>query len=112
MLIYVLHENPDPDGVTDLKLDVDLCSIVPHSSLVPRGRACMLNKASLSHLLIFFVLRANFLLLYDVMLITDMRSFVCSMCKSIKIYFVESCDEYMLFTLDMYVVCMTIMCMS
>ena len=34
-----LDENPDPDGVTDLKLDVDLCSIVPDSSLVPRGRA-------------------------------------------------------------------------
>ena len=49
-------ENPDPVGVTLLKLDVDLCSIVPDSSLVPRGRACMLNKASLSHLLNLSVL--------------------------------------------------------
>src|SRR3954454_6060728 len=35
-----------------LKLDDDLCSIVPDSSLVPRGRACLSYKASLSHLLI------------------------------------------------------------
>ena len=67
-----LDENPDPDGVTDLKLDVDHCSIVPDSSLVPHGRACLLNKASLSHFLILSVLRPNFLPLYDVILITDM----------------------------------------
>ena len=65
-------ENPDPDGVTFLKLDVDHCSIVPDSSLVPRGRACLLNKASLSHLLILSVLRPNLLPLYDVMLVTAM----------------------------------------
>ena len=67
-----LDENPDPDGVTDLKLDVDLCSIVPDSSLVPRGRACLLYKASLRHLLILSVLRPNLLSLYDVMLVTVM----------------------------------------
>ena len=65
-----LDENPDHDGVTPLKLDNDLCSIVLDNSLVPRGRACMLNKASLSHLLILSVLRPNLLPLYDVMLIT------------------------------------------
>ena len=59
----------DPDGVTPLKLDDDLCSIVPDSSLVPRGRACLLYMASLSHLLILSVLRPNLLLLYDVMLV-------------------------------------------
>ena len=67
-----LDENPDPDGVTDLKLDVDPGSIVPDSSLVPRGRACLLYKASLSHLLNLSVLRPNLLPLYVVMLITDM----------------------------------------
>ena len=67
-----LYENPDPDGVPFLKLDVDHCSIVPDSSLVPRGRACLLNKDSLSHLLILSVLIPNLLPLYDVMLITDM----------------------------------------
>ena len=40
-----LAENPDPDGVTDLKLDIDLCSIVPDSSLVPRGRAMFVVPA-------------------------------------------------------------------
>ena len=30
-----LYENPDPDGVTDVKLDGYHCSIVPDSSLVP-----------------------------------------------------------------------------
>ena len=67
-----LDENPVPDGVTDLKLDVDHCSIVLDSSLFPRGRACFLNKASLSHLLILSVLRPNLFSLNDVMLITDM----------------------------------------
>ena len=55
-----------------MKLDVDLGSIVPDISLVPCGMACLLNKASLSHLLNLSVLRPNFLSLYDVMLITDM----------------------------------------
>ena len=67
-----LDENPDPDGVTNPKLDVDHCSIVLDSSLFPRGRACFLNKASLSHLLILSVLIPNLLPLYDVLLITDM----------------------------------------
>ena len=67
-----LDENPDPDGGTFLKLDVDHCSIVLESSLVPRGRACLLYKASLSHLLILSVLRPNLLPLYGVMLIIDM----------------------------------------
>ena len=34
-----LDENPDPDGVTPLKLDNDLCSTVPDNSLVLCGRA-------------------------------------------------------------------------
>ena len=69
-----LDENPDPEGVIELKLDIDHCSIVPDNSLVPRGRACLLNKASLSHLLILSVLRPNFLPLYDVMMVTAMCS--------------------------------------
>src|SRR3954462_1735266 len=77
------------DGVTDPKIDVDLCSIVLDSSLVPRGRACLLNKASLSHLLNLSVLRPNFLPLFDVMMDHSYMVFVYSMCKSIKIYFVE-----------------------
>ena len=73
LLNYVFRmRTQTPEGVTPLKLDVDLCSIVPDSSLVPCGRACLLYKASLSHLLILSVLRPNLLLLYDVMLITSM----------------------------------------
>ena len=88
-----LDENPDPDGVTDLKLDVDLCSIVPDSSLVPRGWAMFVDKASLSHLLIFSVLRPNLLPLFDVMMDHSHMIFVYSTCKSIKIYFVEYCND-------------------
>src|ERR1041385_23711 len=79
----------DPDGFTFVKLEVYHCSIVPDNSLVPRGRACMLNKASLSHLLILSVLRPNFLPLFDVMMDHSHMIFVYSMCKSIKINFVE-----------------------
>ena len=39
-----LDENPGPGGVTYLKLDVDLCSIVPDSSLVPYGRAMFVEQ--------------------------------------------------------------------
>ena len=49
----------------------------------------MLNKASLSHLLILSVLRPNLLPLFDVMMDHSHMIFVYSMCKSIKIYFVE-----------------------
>ena len=81
-----LDENPDPDGVTDPKLDIYLCSIVPDSGLVPRGRACFLYKASLIHLLILSVLRPNLLPLYDVIMDHSHKTFVFSMCKSIKVY--------------------------
>src|SRR3954471_24549294 len=84
-----LDENPDPEGGTVLKLDVDHCSIVPGSSLVPRGRACMLNKASRSHLLNLSILRPKFLPLFDVMLDHSHVISLCTLCKSLKIYFLE-----------------------
>ena len=68
----IIDEDPEPEGVTPRKQNDDLCSIVPDNSLVPRGRACLLYKASLSHLLILSVLRPNLLPFYDVMLVTSM----------------------------------------
>src|SRR5438067_887447 len=46
-------------------------------------------KAYLSHLLILSVLRPNLLPLFDVMMDHSHMIFVYSMCKPIKIYFVE-----------------------
>src|SRR3954468_12345622 len=84
---------------------------------VPFGGSLYFLSGFLSHLLNLSLLRHNLLpLMFDVMLdhshmISDCNTTTMSALFS-RSYKDSSCCDYLLFTLDMYVACMIITCMS